>query len=1261
MRNKSRIESVLASTDRVHVPPLEWHLPSGRFSQIVRPVALVVFRPWVPMARLEEVAPMAAMVAGAAPAAHDAAEHSSRTVTFHRHPPRSYAPEMARTNRPLPTSLENPASAAPSTSPAAPKAGTGREGLLSGAVVASLCASLFTVFPPLAAMGQQPAMQAGGSGASADAADGGGFAGLRWRNIGPFRGGSSNASTGVIGQPHTFYFGGVGSGVWKTTDSGETWTNVSDDTFQTASVGAIEVAASDPNVVYVGMGEHAVRGVMTSHGDGVYRSLDAGRSWQKLGLEPTRHISAIRVHPRDPQLVYVAAQGAAHGRNPERGIYRSRDGGESWEHVLFVSQSARAAALSMVPRPPRSTHAAFWDHVRLPWQVRSGGPGSGIWKSVDGGDSWRRLGETVEKGLPALKGKIGVAAASPSRVYALVEADPGGGLYRSDDGGETWRLVNDDWGLRARAWYYIKVYADPSDENVVWITNARMYRSLDGGGSFEAVATPHGDNHHLWIDPDDSSRLINSNDGGANVSHDGGRSWSTQQNQPTAQFYRVNVDDQFPYHVYGGQQDNSAIGIVNRSPGGVSWSDFYSVAGCESAWAAFDPEDPRYVYGGCYMGILEEWDRVTGSSRDAMAYPVMPAALPSRELRYRFNWSAPVITSPFDRSVIYHAANVVLKSTDRAVTWNEISPDLTRDDDEKQGPGGGPITNEGAGGEIYGTLYTMAASTLAEGQLWVGSDDGRVHLTRDDGATWVDVTPPGIGEALINAVEASPHDPARAYVAVTRYKFNDFRPMALRTDDFGASWTSIAGGLRSDSWVRVVREDPVRPGLLYLGSEHGVQVSFDDGGSWRPLMNGFPVAAITDLIVQRRDNDLVAATAGRSFWILDDLSPLQQHVPGGGGDRRSSDEQVIRLVDPEPGVRTPSGGFRLPADRVGANPPGPVTFDFFLPELADEAEVALEVRSGGGEVVRRFVGKVDRGGRARPPAAAADETTGEASEVAAASTGELADDVSPQRDEEKEPMEQALEAQSGEFVRRAGHHRVAWDLRHRPLLGVPGLYVFGSLQGRPVVPDAYDVVLTVDADGEGPEEPSEHRTTIDVLADPRLDATAEGYAEQDALARRVAETTEAAHRAVLELREVRKQVERWGRVFADSPVRADGSEASSGEQEGNSSLAERARALSEALTAIEDRLIQKRVVDGQTVINFPMRLNQFLIYLHAAVADAPGIVNAGSRQRYADLSAQWEAVLADLEAIYSGPVREFNDAVREAQPAPVRLPPPAGR
>ncbi|HSM61512.1 MAG TPA: hypothetical protein VK849_11970 [Longimicrobiales bacterium] len=886
------------------------------------------------------------------------------------------------------------------------------------------------------------------------------FSAMSWRNVGPFRGGRSTAVAGVRGQPRTFYFGGTGGGVWKTTDAGETWTNVSDGFFGTGSVGAIAVAESDPNVVYVGMGEHAVRGVTTSHGDGVYRSTDAGRTWTRVGLERTRQISRIRVHPRDPDLVYVAAQGSPYGATEERGVYRSRDGGASWDKIHFVSRDAGASDLAMDMRNPRILYAAYWDHRRSPWEVRSGGPGSGIWKSTDAGDTWTELTE----GLPELMGKIGVdvSRANPDRVWANVEAADGkGGVYRSDDAGDTWTQTNADRVTQARSWYYMEIFADPADPNTVYVLNAPMLRSIDAGRTFTNVQVGHGDTHDLWIDPDDPERMILGDDGGAEISFNAGGTWSTLQNQPTAQFYRVITDARFPYHIYGGQQDNSAIGIASASPGGIGWSDFYSVSGCESAYLAFDADDPQHVFGGCYQGLIDVWNRATRESKPVMAYPFLGLGTLTRDQKYRFNWNAPIVASPHDARVIYHGGNVLLRTTDRGQSWTEISPDLTRDDEEKQGAGGGPITNEGAGGENYNTIFYVAPSPHERGTIWVGTDDGLVHVTRDEGGTWTDVTPGDLGEALVNSIEVSPHDPGTAWVVITRYKFNDFTPHVFRTRDYGRSWQRVVAGIGEEAWVRVVREDPERRGLLYAGTETGMYLSLDAGGTWRPFQLDLPIVPITDLTI--RNGDLVAATQGRAFWVLDDLSPLRQATA-------ETAAAPMHLYTPRAAVQASFGGGGGP--RTGENPPAGAQVFFSFAE-APEGLVTLEILGGDGSVVRTYATDPEEVGDARFDSLA---------------------------------------------VPRQGLNRAAWDFRAEDLPAVEGLQSYGSLQGRLLPPGQYQVRLTHGA--------AVATAPLRVEPDPRRSATAVQYAEQDRLVAEAQDMVRDLYESVETLRSVGEQVDR---------------------------------------------------------------------------------------------------------------------------------------
>lgn len=766
-----------------------------------------------------------------------------------------------------------------------------------------------------------------------------------WRNIGPFRGGRSTASTGITGDNQTYFMGTTGGGLWKTSDAGISWNNVSDGYFNTGSVGAVSVSESDNNIVIVGMGESPVRGVMTSSGDGVYKSVDGGNTWEHLGLEKTKHISQIIIHPNDPDIIYTAAQGSPYKGTNERGVYKTTDGGVTWEKVLYIDKMSGANDLAMDYNNPRVLYASFWDHQRLPWYVRSGGNGSGIWKTIDGGENWKKL--TI--GLPKkVMGKIGVTVsrANPNLVYAIIESDEGG-LYRSEDAGESWVLVNEDRVLRARSWYYMHIYADPSDENVVYVLNAPMMKSIDKGKTFTNIPVPHGDNHHLWINPKNSDIMINSNDGGSNISFNGGKSWSTQKNQPTAQFYRVNVDNRFPYWVYGGQQDNSTVAIKSSSfSNGISWKDWIAgVGGCETAYVAFDPDNPVLMYAGCYQGIITEYNAALDNNKNIMAYPEMGLGEPSDEQKYRFNWNAPILVSMHDSDVIYHAANKLLKTSDRGVTWKEISPDLTRNKRENMGPGGGPITNEGAGGEIYHTIYYVAESPHNKDVIYAGADDGLLHITMDGGKTWKNISPK-MEEGMINSIEISPHDPATVFIAFNRYKFDDFKPYVLKSDDFGNTWEVFNEGIEENSFVRVVREDKVKKGVLYAGTERGIYLSLNGGNNWTKWQRNLPIVPITDLKVH--NNDLVVATQGRSFWIFDDLTPI--HEIG-----MNSKSKNVHLFDVEDSYDILYSAMRRQGP-LGKNPYYGIEFKYFIREINEEdsIELRVEVLDVDDNIIRTF-------------------------------------------------------------------------------------------------------------------------------------------------------------------------------------------------------------------------------------------------------------------------------------------------------------------
>ena len=771
---------------------------------------------------------------------------------------------------------------------------------------------------------------------------------LSWREVGPYRGGRSAAVAGIPQDRDTYYFGAAGGGVWKTDDAGRTWRNVSDGYFG-GSIGAVAVSEWDPNVVYAGGGEKTWRGNVSS-GDGMWRSDDAGKTWTAVGLDDSRHISRLRIHPRDPNLVYAAVMGHLSGPNEERGVFRTTDGGATWERVHFVSADAGCVDLAMDPTNARVLYACFWRAKRTPYSLEGGGEGSGIWKSTDGGDTWTEL--TGNPGLP--KGTVGISGlcvspSNPENLYAVVEAAEGG-VFRSRDGGDTWRRASASRDLRQRAWYYSRCYADPLDEDVVYVLNVGFHRSKDGGETYERISVPHGDNHDLWIDPADPLRMIQANDGGANVSNDGALSWTDQEGQPTAQMYRVSTDNAFPYRLLGGQQDNSTVRIPSRNIDGSSigrdvWS---STAGGESGHVVARPDDPDIVYGGSYGGFLTMRNHRTGERRNIHIWPDNPMGWGAAELKYRFQWNFPIFTSPHDPDLLYAAAQVLFVSDDSGESWAQLSPDLTRDEKSMQGPSGGPITKDNTSVEYYCTIFAAFVSPHDAETIWCGSDDGLVHVTRDGGETWENVTPEGLPEwTMVNDMVADPHRVGGAYLAGTRYKLDDHEPYLFHTADHGATWRRIDAGIDRAHFTRAIEADPDRPGLLYAGTERGVYVSLNDGESWAPLQLNLPVVPITDLEV--KEGDLVAATQGRGYWILDDLSPLHQF-----DDDTHVGSSVLYVSRPAY-RRSMGGGFRRGGrGGAGSNPAGGAWIHYRVGELPEGTQAKLEVLEADGDLVQSW-------------------------------------------------------------------------------------------------------------------------------------------------------------------------------------------------------------------------------------------------------------------------------------------------------------------
>lgn len=840
------------------------------------------------------------------------------------------------------------------------------------------------------------------------------FENMTYRSVGPFRGGRSVAVTGVKGNPNLYYMGTAGGGVWKTDNAGNSWSPLSDDDFAVGTIGAIAVAPSDHAVIYVGTGEGPIRGVTTSHGKGVYKSTDGGDNWSLMGLDTRGQIPKISVHPTDPNTLWVAVQGNIWAPNEERGVYKSSDGGETWRHVLKVNANTGAADLVVDPSNPRIIYATMWHHGRTPWYVKSGGEGGGIYKSTDAGENWEKL----TTGLPELVGKIGidVSAANPKRLFAIVEAEDGG-LFRSDNAGDSWYLVNDRTILRARSWYYNHITADPSNENIVYVLNVQLHKSIDGGNTFDTIGLPHGDTHELWINPDNSSNMINANDGGATVTFDGGQSWSSIYNQPTAQFYRVIADNLEPYNIYGGQQDNSTLATPSASWGrGIGIEDQYAVGGGESAHIAFDANNPKYIYATTINATLTEYDSETGLTRPIMPYPEYVFGRDAKDQKYRTNWNAPVLVSQYDPSVVYYGTQKLLKTTDRGVNWQEISPDLTRNDPNKQGLNGGPITNEQAGAEYYNTLFYLAESPHAAGEIWAGADDGTLSITQDEGENWRTITPHKKGEALVNAIELSPHAAGTAYIAVAGYKLNDYNPYIYVTRNYGKRWKRIDKGLPKDTFVRVVREDVKRPGLLFAGTESGMFVSFNDGDDWQSLKLNLPPVPITD--IKLKDDDLIVATQGRGFYILDDINPL----------READDElheKPFHVFAPVDGSRLRGAGERTDAPQA-KNPHTGVVFRYFLKEkLSGDTELSMEIFNQNGEMIRKISSKSD--------------------DFEACAKG---------NEDQRSPISFSHPST------KQGYNQWVWNLRRTPLNCIENVMLFGGWNGARVMPGNYTVKMT---------------------------------------------------------------------------------------------------------------------------------------------------------------------------------------------------------
>ncbi|HEU5423941.1 MAG TPA: glycosyl hydrolase [Nitrolancea sp.] len=1037
---------------------------------------------------------------------------------------------------------------------------------------------------------------------------------LEWRLVGPHRGGRVVAVAGHPSEYGTFYFGGCAGGVWKTTDAGVYWQNISDGYFNVGAIGALALAPSDPNVIYAGTGETAIRGNV-SHGDGVYKSTDGGRSWRHMGLEDSHAIARVRVHPENPEHVYAAVFGHVWGPSAERGVYRSTDGGEHWQKVLSRDDHSGAIDLSLDERNPRILYATLWDAQRYPHALRSGGPGSGIFRSFDGGDSWEEI--TRNPGLPeGVLGKIGIAAspAQAGRVYAVVEAHDGA-VFRSDDYGSTWQRLSEQGDLRRRAWYYQHIFADPQDPDTVWVLNLKCWKSTDGGKNFFAIPTPHGDNHDLWIDPANSNRMIEGNDGGANVTLNGGLTWSSIFNQPTAQFYHVTTDDRVPYRLYGSQQDNTALSVPSASArGAITQAEWFEPGGGESGYLAVKPNDNDVVVGGAIgsgsgHGRMLRFNHRTMETRIVTVWPeVHGSGRGAKHHKYRFQWTYPIMYSQHNPDALYACSNHVHRSTDEGFSWDVISPDLTRNDAEKFEASGGPITKDNSGAEVYGTIFALAESPLQAGLFWAGSDDGLVHISKDGGQSWQNITPPAnlLPEwALISIIEPSPHDAGTAYVAATRYKHDDFAPYIFKTSDYGQSWTKITEGIPANDFTRTVREDPTRKGLLYAGTETAVYVSFDDGAHWQRFQSNLPVVPIHDLLV--KESDLIAATHGRSFWILDDLSPLRQ-LQGNEAQPRT------QLFQPRPVDRfrtygrmgdaaapyltygrtggmviswrpVPKANGQVEPEFVdaGKNPPSGAIVYYSL--ASQPQEVTLTFADAGGNEIRSFSSKGNgkSNGQGQGP-------------------------------------------QPGTQV---GLNRFVWDLRYAPAAEVPGHPGSSpdALNGPIAVPGQYQVILTVDGQSQ--------TQSFEVRKDPRVSGSQQDLQAQFDLLLKIRDAISQTNKTVLQLRDVRAQVQDWAKRVDDPAID------------------EAARRLVERLNAVELELIQP---EAASPLQPPIGLTDKFGALPGMIQNADTKPAKQYYEVFDKLSGELDAQLEQLDQILRREVADFNQSLAQHQVKPVMVP-----
>ncbi|GAA4421553.1 hypothetical protein GCM10023187_57520 [Nibrella viscosa] len=1026
------------------------------------------------------------------------------------------------------------------------------------------------------------------------------YSGLRWRNIGPFRAGRSLAVAGHPDQPLTYYFGATGGGVWKTIDGGSNWFHISDSTFQSSSVGAITVAPSDPNILYVGMGEAEIRGNI-SYGDGVYKSTDAGKTWKHMGLKLADAIGNIEVHPQNPDLVYLAALGNPYAPNPDRGVFRSRDGGKTWQKILFKNDSTGAAIVKMDPNNPSILYASLWQAYRTPYSMSSGGPGCGLYKSTDGGDTWVSLNN--RPGMPkGLLGKIGIAVspANSNRLYAMIE-NAKGGLYRSDDAGNTWQLINEDKNLWQRPWYYMMLGADPQNENGLIVLNVNALKSYDGGKTFQRVPVHHGDTHDIWWNPKNPQNFIIGDDGGAEVTFNGGATFS-DIDIPTAQFYHVALDNDFPYNVYGAQQDNSSLRIASRNTDfGIGPNDWFPVAGAESGYITPDPTNPNITYGGNYDGFLSRYDKATDQNQVINVFPEYGMGAPASMRKYRFQWTYPIVFSPHDSRVLYVTSQHVHRSTDNGHTWEDISPDLTRNDPKTQGETGGPITKDITGAETYATVFTFAESPVEKNVFWAGSDDGLLHISRDGGKTWQNITPPTsqiAAGALMSIVHPSDHAPGKAYLAANRYQDGDRRPYLFRTTDYGKTWTPITAGIPADEYCRVVREDPNKAGLLFAGTERGIYVSFNDGGSWQKLNQNLPITPIRDLQIHKQEKDLVVATHGRSFWIMDDISPLHEIM-----DKQPTGLAAMHLFKPRHAYRMLGGSSQEAVPTVGENAPNGVIVRYHLKNQPAK-ELKLQFVTATGDSIISYSSLKDRKGQPLKIS--------------------------------KDFYEDSTLVRPGLISAKPGMNVFVWDMRYPDATVVEGTNVMwtGRGLGAKAVPGTYKVRLLL-GDSLVQEQ------AFEIRKDPRLKTTDADFREQFAFVQKINNKLSETHKAINQIRQIRSQINGYLTAMNDTVM--------------VSKFKPLTKPMLEELDQLEATLMQPKAKAVQDLLAYPIRLNDKLAGVASAVASADTKPTRASYVVYESLAAQVDAALGKLKELISKRIPAFNQMVAEQKIPAIRL------